>query len=139
MTMKFLCEEFSDKDLKKKSKKLKKKSRRTVKPAEVHRHSSDYPSIDYSLVNNEIDRFYSTPRRTLIQSQSCPALFSSPIEHRIPISSSLETLSSSISTRDCLCQEMNSQKVNLSTEEDCVTLSCIRCSSTRTDLGYSSG
>ena len=112
MTMKVLCEEFSGKKSKKKSKK---KSRRVSKI-----------SSDYSLVNEEDeDRFYST-RRTLIQSQSCPALFPSPIEHRLPLSSSLETLFSSISTRDdCLCQEIHSHKTE--------------CSSTRTDLGYSSG
>lgn len=107
-TMKILCEEFSVDEMTRKSKK--KKSRRRVK---VSDHSS--------MIINQT--------RRLIPSQSCPVLFSSPVEQRVTLSSSLETL---VSTRDCVCQEI--QQV-----DECRRLTCIRCSSTRTDLGYSSG
>ena len=116
-TMMILCEEFSGN---KKAKKIKKKSRRTIKP-------SNLPLI---IIDQPIRHpFYSS--RRLIPSQSCPALFSPPIEHRLTLSSSLETLFSSVSTRDCVCEGIHL--------EEQVEISCLRCSSTRTDLGYSSG
>lgn len=122
--MKSLCEEFSGDNLKKK---VKKKSRRTTK-------RSNLPSI---IIDQPVkDPFY--PSRRLIPSQSCPALFSSPIEHRLPLSSSLETLFSSVSTRDCVCQEIHLEE-QINSMEEYPRLTCLRCSSTRTDLGYSSG
>ncbi len=76
----------------------------------------------------------------------------------IPLSGSLETLFSAVSTRECVCHEKNLgtkkkpskhfEKYFLFQEkqqvlcDECPTsssTSCIRCFSTRTDLGYSSG
>ena len=111
----------------------------------------------------------SLPTITIIKSPSCPSLLQYASEcsvphrvireHRLPQSSSLETLFSSVSTRDCACHEGNLGKSDWSLSEqlflffnvpgkqtvlcdDCPSsssTSCIRCSSTRTDLGYSSG
>ncbi|CAF1069666.1 unnamed protein product [Adineta ricciae] len=93
----------------------------------------------------------SSPTITIIKSPSCPSLLQyaseCPVphrdirEHRLPQSSSLETLFSSVSTRDCACHEGNLEKQTVLCD-DCPSsssTSCIRCSSTRTDLGYSSG
>ncbi|CAF3929382.1 unnamed protein product, partial [Rotaria sp. Silwood2] len=92
------------------------------------------------------------PSISLVKSQSCPSslLFTSECvqkssnqvinEQTIPLSSSLETLFSSVSTRECICHNRNLEKQQVSCDE-CPTsssISCIRCSSTRTDLGYSS-
>ncbi|CAF1126242.1 unnamed protein product [Adineta steineri] len=75
-----------------------------------------------------------------LKSQSCPSSLISTSEsiikstdqvineQTIPISSSLETLLSSVSTRGCICYERHLAK----------SMSCTRCLSTRTDLGYSS-
>ncbi|CAF4827248.1 unnamed protein product [Rotaria sp. Silwood1] len=93
------------------------------------------------------------PLISLVKSQSCPSslLFTSECVEKsshqvingqtIPLSSSLETLLSSVSTRECVCHDRNLEKQQVSCDE-CPTsssISCIRCSSTRTDLGYSSG
>ena len=77
-------------------------------------------------------------------------------EQTVRLSSSLETLFSSVSTRECVCHERNlgktlrlvfvslfrlAEKQRVSCDEcpSSSSMSCIRCSSTRTDLGYSSG
>ncbi|CAF0825705.1 unnamed protein product [Adineta steineri] len=87
---------------------------------------------------------------SFIKSPSCPSLllYSSECSshqvikgHKICLSSSLETLFSSVSTRDCVCHDRNLDKQTVLCDE-CPTsssTSCLRCSSTRTDLGYSSG
>ncbi len=115
MTLKNLCEEFPDKDQNKKQKTIKKKSQRQKKIKKNIQQEKQIKTL-----------------QSLIKSQSYPSL--SIIEQQIPLSSSLETLFSSVSTRDCVCHEQQ-----LTSCEECLTLSCIRCSSTRTDLGYSSG
>jgi hypothetical protein len=81
------------------------------------------------------------PSTSLIKSQSCPSSLLFTSEHPIPLSTSLETLFSSVSTRYCICHETNSTQQPISCEEYPISSSipCIRCSSTRTDLGYSSG
>ncbi|UJR15999.1 hypothetical protein I4U23_002917 [Adineta vaga] len=93
----------------------------------------------------------STTSMSLIKSLSCPSLiqYASQCsathrvmkEYKIPLSSSLETLFSSVSTQDCVCHEGNlgKQTVLCDACPSSSSTSCIRCSSTRTDLGYSSG
>ncbi|UJR30584.1 hypothetical protein I4U23_018111 [Adineta vaga] len=94
-----------------------------------------------------------TPPVSLIKSQSCPTslLFipesilnssHSDIEKQnLPISSSSETVFSLPSTKECVCHERHSKMQEVSCDE-CPTILpvlCSRCSSTRTDIGYSSG
>ncbi|CAF3689708.1 unnamed protein product [Adineta steineri] len=91
--------------------------------------------------SNSLSIIYPTnPSISLVKSQSCPSSLISTSEsimkssdqvineQTIPISSSLETLLSSVSTRGCICYERHLAK----------SMSCTRCLSTRTDLGYSS-
>jgi hypothetical protein len=109
-TLKILCEEFSIK-IPKKQKRIKKKSQRQIKSNKI----SEQPIRIHRQRNNT----YPYDKQSII----------SLSEHKIPLSSSLETL----------YHESNSRKQPPVSCEECPTLSCIRCSSTRTDLGYSSG
>ncbi|CAF3369529.1 unnamed protein product [Rotaria socialis] len=110
-------------------------------------HSCDERSKSLSISHTTL------PSASLVKSQSCPSslLFTSECtpkqslevnnKQKMPLSSSLETLFSSVSTRECACHGRNLEKQQVSCDE-CPTsssLSCIRCLSTRTDLGYSSG
>lgn len=112
------------------------------------------------------------PKPSLVKSQSCPSalLFISesiakPVDSAlntkkaIPLSGSLETLFSTVSTRECVCHEktlgnkeersfaFDSYLYNFEEEQQVLcdecpassSTTCIRCFSTRTDLGYASG
>jgi hypothetical protein len=78
-------------------------------------HFCDERSNSLSIIHTTI------PSISLVKSQSCPSslLFASEsitkpsVEKTIPISSSLETLFSSISTRECVCHERNLGKRKL--------------------------
>lgn len=135
-------------------------------------HYRDKRSNSLSIIHTTI------PSASLVKSQSCPtslllaldlpsSMKSSPsgrrkTEQTIRLSSSLETLFSSVSTRDCVCHERTlgkilfnhferekplrfssplKEKQPISCDEcpSSSSVSCVRCSSTRTDLGYSSG
>ena len=108
-------------------------------------HYCDQRSNSLSIIHTTM------PSPLLVKSQSCPSLLlfnidTSPKaeapqmtdEQTLRLSSSSETLFSSISTRECVCHD---RPLTLSTSVTFASssMSCIRCSSTRTDPGYSSG
>ena len=103
-------------------------------------HYCDQRSNSLSIIHTTM------PSPLLAKSQSCPSLLLATVdaspkmanEQTIRSSSSLETLFSSISTSDCVCHD---RPLTLSTSATFASssMSCIRCSSTRTDPGYSSG
>jgi len=85
-----------------------------------------------------------TLKSSLIKSHSCPSLLTIISNSRmstnsLPLSNSLDTLFATIATRECICHEKNLEKDILC--DDCPissSTSCIRCSTTRLDPGYSS-
>lgn len=108
-------------------------------------------------------------KASLVKSQSCPSalLFiaestvkpADSVLKTVPLSGSLETLFSSVSNRECVCHEktlgneeeksfaFGSYLCNFEEEQQVLcdecpassSTNCIRCFSTRTDLGYASG
>ena len=184
MTLETLCEEFRQvNDVKAQKKRSKRKTRRQMKSNEVQNKTTE--KIDEKQIVNDIksdeiiirhrtssccscfchycDEQTINPKPLLVKSHSCPSslLFTSEMmiessSKSVPLSGSLETLFSSVSTRECVCHEKNlgrkiiclikTKLFDLEKQQvlcdECPTsssTSCIRCFSTRTDLGYSSG
>ncbi|CAF1134183.1 unnamed protein product [Adineta ricciae] len=160
-TLKNLCEELCEpeeiKTQKKQSKRSKRKSRREIKidqdkpheqkvnlePTDCYCSCTCHKCLQRS--NSFLMASTDVPSIPLGKSQSC--VFSllpeasarlesvDTPEQNLPVSSSLETVFSSISTRECVCNERLAN--GLCNEIPIVV--CSRCSSARTDLGYSSG
>jgi len=90
------------------------------------------------------------PKISLVKSHSCPSslLFTSQSIIKssdqvlntptVSLSRSLETLFSSVSTRECVC-DLEKQQVLCDECPTSSSISCMRCFGTRMDLGYSSG
>lgn len=146
MKFEILCEEFCENTQQiKKSKKVKKKPLHQIKMNEVCYFFLYFSCVRFSLekifqisIRNEQEQELKLCCRTTnpcfchchsynSPSQSCTSSLLFPSDQQMPLSTSLETVLSSISTQYCTCHETNS------------TSSCIYYSNIRTDLGYSSG
>ncbi|CAM4776850.1 unnamed protein product [Rotaria magnacalcarata] len=117
---------------------------------QIHRRTIGSCSCLCQSCNEQSDVSSAIHRNELSKSQSCSSPISSTVEYssrhtsseyKISQSSSNETLLSSVSTQDCVSQETNLDKEPKSIGDECLispSISSIRCSSARTDLGYSS-
>ncbi|CAM4762398.1 unnamed protein product [Rotaria magnacalcarata] len=117
---------------------------------QIHRRTIGSCSCLCQSCNEQSDVSSAIHRNELSKSQSCSSPISSTVEYssrhtsseyKISQSSSNETLLSSVSTQDCVSQETNLDNEPKSIGDECLispSISSIRCSSARTDLGYSS-
>ncbi|CAF2228871.1 unnamed protein product [Rotaria magnacalcarata] len=117
---------------------------------QIHRRTIGSCSCLCQSCNEQSDVSSTIHRNELSKSQSCSSPISSTVEYssrhtsseyKISQSSSNETLLSSVSTQDCVSRETNLDKEPKSIGDECLispSISSIRCSSARTDLGYSS-
>ncbi|CAF4417087.1 unnamed protein product [Rotaria socialis] len=118
-----------------------------VEQLPIHRRTIGSCSCLCQSCNEQSDFSSTIHRNKLSKSQSCPSPISSTIEYSsrhtsTSQSSSNETLLSSVSTQDCVSQEINLDKEPISIGDECPispSIFNIRCSNARPDLGYSSG
>jgi len=158
-----LCEEMRLADQTKPTKKRNKRNKRKpMKPAQnsnkdtlkisckseeilTRRRANSCCSCLCHYCDEQSNTLSNTLKSSLIKSHSCPSLLTIISNSRmstnsLPLSNSLDTLFATIATRECICHEKNLEKDILC--DDCPissSTSCIRCSTTRLDPGYSSG